>query len=383
MPPSFSGTAGSPDALARLRGPVRPQPYDARKIAALTANPGCPRRAVVDAAGVDKAALAQRIGCTVRFGQSPFAITRGNAFEDQVKRDGYAELLTLLRAQFDVPVAEATVADLNDVAGNTDIRARNSETLSRLRHAADGSDSRTIVDHPVLALDVAGQTAYLEPDAVTHLIGGQFHIVEIKSFSAIDGQADPAKVAEAAKQAAVYVIALRRTVESLGFGADLVSDRFVLVCPKDFSNRPFARLVDLRQQLDAVAFQLARLPRAEELAGMLPPGATFDLSVDEAGQPVRTSTQLLSALDALPARYTPDCRSSCELADHCRAQAVRDGEPAYLGTTVRDALPGIGSLALAGRFIDGLLEPDAGQKEAVDLLRAAARLRSRRLGGAV
>ncbi|MGW5463753.1 hypothetical protein [Streptomyces sp. NPDC003996] len=74
-PPRFE------DRLSFLRGPIAPQPYTARKITALTANPGCARRAVLDAAGVDKDVLAARVGFGARFGQSPFAISRGNAFE--------------------------------------------------------------------------------------------------------------------------------------------------------------------------------------------------------------------------------------------------------------------------------------------------------------
>ena len=49
--------------LAELRGPaVPPHPLDARALAALAANPGCNRRALLDGAGVDKAALATALG---------------------------------------------------------------------------------------------------------------------------------------------------------------------------------------------------------------------------------------------------------------------------------------------------------------------------------
>ncbi|MGW5820131.1 hypothetical protein ACWFR0_27190, partial [Streptomyces noursei] len=61
MPPQHP-SAPSPGRLAVLRGPRPPQEYTARKITALTANPACSRRAVLDAAGVDKALLAQRLG---------------------------------------------------------------------------------------------------------------------------------------------------------------------------------------------------------------------------------------------------------------------------------------------------------------------------------
>ena len=46
-----------------LRGPVPGKRHNARTIAALTGNPGCTRRAVLDAAGVDKPKLAEHIGC--------------------------------------------------------------------------------------------------------------------------------------------------------------------------------------------------------------------------------------------------------------------------------------------------------------------------------
>ena len=56
---------------------------------------------------------------------------------------------------------------------------------------------------------VGGHLAYLEPDVVAFQVGGRFHVVEIKSFAVIDGQADEESVAAAAMQAAVYVLALQ------------------------------------------------------------------------------------------------------------------------------------------------------------------------------
>ncbi|MGW2947489.1 hypothetical protein ACWDAF_38260, partial [Streptomyces sp. NPDC001226] len=54
--------------LADLRGPsVPPKPLDARALAALAANPGCRRRALLDGAGVDKAALAGALGAPSAF----------------------------------------------------------------------------------------------------------------------------------------------------------------------------------------------------------------------------------------------------------------------------------------------------------------------------
>ena len=85
----------------RLRGSTEPLSHTARTIAALTANPGCARRAVLDAAGADKALIAAHAGFPQPSGasQSPFALGRGAAFETQVKANGAADLIRLLRGK--------------------------------------------------------------------------------------------------------------------------------------------------------------------------------------------------------------------------------------------------------------------------------------------
>ncbi|MET9776074.1 hypothetical protein ABZ023_17770 [Streptomyces sp. NPDC006367] len=362
------------DRLTRLRGPRPPQPYTARKITALTANPACARRAVLDAAGVDKATLAQRVGHEPRFGQSPFALAREQAFHSLVKWGAYAELIRLLREQLSVPVSEAHVTDLNEVGGNTSLHVRERETRRLITHVASDQEVRLILDRPVLTLEVAGQTAYLEPDALTHRIDGKFHVVLIRSFAAIDGQANPTAVAETAKQAAVYVLALRRAFETAGLPTELISHEFLLVCPKDFSNRPYGRLIDLRQELEALRFQLSRLRRAEDLAAQLPETATLDTT--------RSPDELASSIEALDASYTPTCLSFCEMARYCRDEADACASPARLGTGVRNDLPGIDSTRTALDYLDGVAAPGEAEAEAADLLRAAARLRRLRRGAA-
>ncbi|MCD9141601.1 hypothetical protein LUZ28_18480 [Streptomyces albireticuli] len=74
------------------------------------------------------------------------------------------------------------------------------------------------MDHPLLALEVAGTPAYLEPDAIVVHPDGDWTIVEIKSFPMIDGAADPGKVGAAARQAAVYALALEGVAARMGGG---------------------------------------------------------------------------------------------------------------------------------------------------------------------
>lgn len=349
--------------LAQLRAGVPPRPHNARTIAALAANPGCPRRAVLDAAGIDKTKLAARVEFPAPFGQSPFAIARGNAFEAQLKSEGAAQLLTLLRSELGLEVEQAHYTDITDVGGNDSLDLRHSRT----QHLLTGPDvAGTMFDHPLLRLPVGGRHAYLEPDLIAFQFGGKFHILEIKSFAVIDGQADGEKVAAAAIQSAVYVHALG---ELLG-DPDAVHHETILVCPRDFSNQPVANRVDVRKQLTVLRRQLSRIARIDDLLDVLPAGLTFDLD-----QP-----DLPSAIRQVDARYAPECLSTCELCYFCRDEAT--DWTARLGKTVLEDLGGIDSIPAALRVARGDPVP-AELTEAAGLLAQAARLRGEILGEAV
>ncbi|MGW4499542.1 hypothetical protein ACWENR_13150 [Micromonospora sp. NPDC004336] len=362
------------ERLAAIRGGVPPRRHNARTIAALTGNPGCTRRAVLDGAGVDKPKLAERIGFPARFGQSRFAITRGNAFEAQVKADGGAELLRLVAERLGVPVpAAASWTDLGDGVDD-DMAARQRRSAELLAGAAPGAgtDAAALFDHPLLGLDVAGRRVHLEPDLVAARLAGRFHVVEVKSFPVVDGQADPAKVSAAAIQSAVYVLALRELLAAAGHDPELVSHDVVLVCPRDFANQPLASLVDVRKQLLVLRRQLARMARLDALLAAVPEDFTADVAAEPA--------TLLAALSRVEARYAPECLAACELAYFCRHEAR--GHTGALGRPVREALGGIAAVDEALALAAGERTPAPEQEQAAALLRAAARLRADALAGA-
>ncbi|MCL8012813.1 hypothetical protein [Streptomyces sp. AS02] len=356
--------------LAELRGPdVAAKALDAR---ALAANPGCRRRAILDGAGVNKAALASALGSPSAFGQSQFALTRGNAFEAKVKADGGAELLRLVHEKLDrsaEPPAHARVPELAAIGPE----GRTARTALALREAGEARGEWTLLDHPMLALDVAGSPAFLEPDAVVVHPDGSWTVVEIKSFPMLDGSADPAKVGAAARQAAVYVLALEQIAARLSSDsapAPRVRHRVLLVCPKDFSNLPTAAAVDVRKQRAVTARQLARLTRIEDIADTLPDGICFspDLPADD----------LTAAVESVPATYAPECLSACELAFHCRARSRASGAVTSLGRSVRAELGDLTTVEdvlSAARGETG--DPD---DPAVAALRRAAHLRAEALG---
>ncbi|MET7284375.1 hypothetical protein [Streptomyces sp. NPDC005573] len=351
-----------------MRGPDVPaKALDARALAALAANPGCSRRAILDGAGVDKAALAGALGAPSGFGQSQFALTRGNAFEARVKADGGAELLRLAHSRLDPgaepPTGAAAVPDLSAPGPE----GRTARTELALREAAAGG-GWTLLDHPMLALDVAGSPAFLEPDAVVVHPGGTWTVVEIKSFPMLDGAADPSKVGAAARQAAVYVLALEQVAARLD-PAPRVGHQVLLVCPKDFSNLATASVVDVRKQRAVTARQLARLTRVEEIADALPEGVCF--------APDRPAEELTAAVGAVPAAYAPECLSACELAFHCREHSRAADTVTRLGRPLRAELGGlatVGDVLAAARGESG--DPD---DPAVAALRRAAALRAEAL----
>ncbi|MRH93529.1 hypothetical protein GFY24_40090 [Nocardia sp. SYP-A9097] len=363
-----------------IRGTAAPKKFNARAVAALASNPGCARRAVLDAAAIDKQALAQHLGYPPRFGLSQFAIARGIAFENFVKDHGCAEILRLLRDRLGLPMPQVSYDDLNRVAGHETIQTRYLRSRQLLAQAArSGDDSGTFFDHPVLQMRIAGQQVYLEPDLVAFQLRNQFHVVEIKSFPIIDGRADPAKMSAAATQSAVYVLALRQLLAEVGANPAMVSDEVFVVCPQDFSNRPTAARVDVRKQLSVLRRQLARIEQIGSLVAALPPGLTLDLRIDATEVARRPVGELLEALSAIEARYAPECLATCEMSFLCRAQAR--GSTAALGRSVREDLGGIETVSAALSLACGDRDPDEHEYEVAEMLRLAHTLREQCLGG--
>jgi hypothetical protein len=366
---------GTEARLARIRGRAVAKTHNARTIAALASNPGCARRAVMDAAGVDKPRIAAFAGFPAPFGQSRFALARGNAFEAQVKADGAAQLLTLLREHLNLPIPQAHYDDLSEVGGNASLDLRHARTKTLLAGAAAANAAEgTMFDHPLLRLRIGGRHAFLEPDLIAFQLCGRFHVIEIKSFAVIDGQADGDKVAAAAIQSAVYVLALRDALAEQHIPPEKVSHETILVCPENFANKPVATSIDVRKQLTVLRRQLSRMVRIDDLLDLLPNGLTFDLDPDVDGVPRRSPADLSATIRQVDARYAPECLSTCEMCFFCRDEAT--GCTAALGRDAREELGGVEHVATVLRLARGAEVPAADLAEAAELLRRAARLRN-------
>jgi hypothetical protein len=361
--------------LGRLRGSQLPETYTARKIAALAGNPGCRRRAVMDAAAIDKKTIASYVGFPAPFGESPFAKARGVTFEASIKSDPGGVFLRLLREALGLDLTEVGFTDLDDVGGNQDLGLRHRHTRTRLTAAPE--ERGTLFYHPLLSFRVGGRHAYLEPDLVAFRLDGTFHVIEIKSFPVIDGQGDPASVSAAATQSGVYVLALR---DLLGDAAQ-VAEETVLITPKDFSNVPMTSLIDVRKQIATLKRQVSRMERIGDIIVDLPDDLTFDLGADDTGVPRRDPCDVIAALKAFEARYAPECLASCEVCYFCRDEA--GGSTAVLGKSVREDLGNVESVERALGFARGRVPGTVPAEfaEAAAILRRAASLRDEVLGG--
>jgi hypothetical protein len=371
--------------LDQLRGSTPPLSYTARTVAALAANPGCSRRAVLDAAGADKARIAECTGFPQQSGasQSPFALRRGAVFETQVKSGGGADLIRLLREKVGLPLPEVSHAVLESVGGSTDRELRWRRTRTLLLGAARHPDhAGTLYDHPMLRLEVGGQLAYLEPDVIAFQAAGRFHVIEVKSFALIDGQADEESVGAAALQAAVYIIALQDLLTAASLPAAAVSADAILVTPENFSAQATATFLDVRKQVSILRRQLARISRVDALLDSLPAGLTFDLEPQPDGSPARPRGELTAALEAVDARYQPRCLKTCELAGFCRNEARAAGAIAVLGSAVRDDLGGLDTIGTALALARMTREPSAEQADIARALRHARSTGIAMAGGA-
>jgi hypothetical protein len=222
-----------------------------RQVAGLLATPGCERRARLAGVVAEDAA------------QSPFALARGAQFRRMVESDRYAHLLALAGTHLGPgpwtvdPIPTITSQDRHNFL----------QTV-----ALDGSTGHVLLRN----------------------VRGDAHVVEVRTYAMVDGQADPAKVAATSREIAVVIATLRDG------GLD-VSPRALLVLPKNFGLYPTGAVLDVTPQLARVAYL------------SIPPEAD------------------LADLDSLPRRFGDGC-ADCQFFDHCAGQ--EHGLVDRLGDTV-------------------------------------------------
>jgi len=281
---------------------------------------------------LDKAAEAA--GIAASFGQSPFAIARGNRFEAGLFFDDAEKLRVALERKGCLPEGSSGFLDLrlklNGGSRITSVDQALGETEEWLRRIAAGpASAEPIVAAPMVKIPkgVILPEALLIIDAVTvtTTVDGRARITvgEVKVFPDRGGHTDPQQLASARAQAGVYEHALRLAVASLGLADDLdIATRGFLVFTWPGSNSPSIRA---NEDLTYQAIRAERgFDRLEEVAlGVVRDG---DFSADN-------PALIQRVLDA-PTDYSEACLSFCDLAPRCHARAVDADDPIILGGEV-------------------------------------------------
>jgi hypothetical protein len=335
--------------LESFRGEFPRQSLNARRVAGALEAPGCQRRTALDAAAVNLDKLGSLLSGDPRDRQSPFAITRGNQFEQQVMANGMAEIVSLVRRHLDLEIPEVRQHDLSasalreaypGVTGTKLNELRAKLTRQRVEEMlSDPTHAYNLIRHAMTRLNFGGEVVYLEQDVLAFAIDGRIHVVEVKSYPRIDGRADPTKTSATVRQTAVYVLSLQHLMTEIAAPPNVVNTTTLIVLPENLSFRPTAATIDIDMYVRRLRRQLAFVPRATEILDALPVGIQLPAHPADgatADELAAAGAAAREALAPLPSRFTDSC-VSCPLFHHCRDEAELHRSTARLGSAVASA----------------------------------------------
>lgn len=269
------------------------------------------------------------------FGQSPFAIARGDRFEAGLFTDDAGKLRAALERKSVLPAESAGLLDLrlkmNRGTRIVSVDQALAETDGWLRRlAAHPSTAESIVAGPMIKIPrgVILPEALLIIDvvAVTETVDGRAKLTigEIKVFPDRGGHTDPQQLASARAQAGIYRHALQLSVAALGITdeVDVAMEGF-LVFTWPGSNSPSVRAgEDLTYQ--AIRAQRG-FDRLEAVAQSIV--RDDDFAAD--------NPALIRRVLEAPTDYSEACLSFCDLAPRCHARAVDNDDSAVLGDEIK------------------------------------------------
>jgi hypothetical protein len=314
-------------------------------------NPTCAANTLSAVHNVRLDAAAKQAGLDASFGQSPFAIARGNRFEAGLFYDDADRLRSALERKGSLPAGSTGFLDLrlkmnggSSVATVDQALHRTGEWLTAI--AADPAGGASIVAAPMIRIPkgVILPEALLIIDvvAVTEREGtARVTVGEVKVFPDRGGHTDPHQLATARAQAGVYQHAMVLAVAALGLvdDIDVASDGF-LIFTWPGSNAPAVRP---NEDLTYQAIRAERgFQRLEEVAQSLVRDDDF-----AADNPALVQRVLEADTD-----YSESCLSFCDLAPRCHHAALDADDPIVLGGEAKRLL-GDTTVARAIELLDG------------------------------
>jgi hypothetical protein len=387
-----SKAGSSASAIAKVRGSAPSAPRSVRGLAAYANVHQCRTAAVAFAAGIDSSKILSKTGYEAPFGQSPFAISRGNSFERLLRKDGYASLLATLSEGLATDFSSAQVVDLrHGYPPTTEGRRQRAEkTRELLLDIVRSGRNRVVLDGAVFRADVGGESAFFEADEVAIGVNGGILIGENKSWPVIDRRpADPDALGAALDQAAMYVLLARSVVANAGLDPHRISGDVLIITPRNTGLAPTLNRENIENRIYRLERLLAATPKAFEILATIP----NTLSFGAVGDTSRPLSDRISALEAIMQHAGTSydagtCMSSCVFATVCRLRLFQQGSPRIAGRSIAQAtqdvpagLPRIAEIA-AGKRPEGSETRIAGtiQRAAAlydDVFRKPSRRRTR------
>jgi len=360
--------------LAALAGGAPKRRPSVRALADFSGHADCNLASLMFAAGVDPDRLLARTDYAAPFGQSPFAFSRGLAFERSLAEGGYGPILELLRERMGFGIRDARVANLRDGYPPTapGMALRANDTRGRFAEMLRGRpEAPNLIDGAVFAAMVGGVRAHFEADAVAARARGPIHVGEIKSFPLVDERADPEKLGAALDQAAMYILLSKQLVADLGGDPDLVSTDAMLITPRNVGLRATLSVKNVERRVARAERLLARVPTIADMAALAPAGASLAAIADRTTEEARRLDALDGLADRVGTTYVPGCLSTCGLARFCRKRAFAAGLPQLAGGQAARLLPGVRSLDRAVELAEGAPPGPTEVPVAAQLARAA------------
>jgi hypothetical protein len=302
--------------------------------------------------------VAKARGIPATFGQSPFAIARGEQFERWLFYNGAERLIAELIKEQVLPEGATGFIDLRiRVNGGTRLSLLD-DSIEQTRELIEKISVGSKAKRSTLPVLAAGATvripkgillpeAILIIDALAIRLDGdrpKLIVGEIKTYPDRGGHTDSSDLASARAQAGIYVHGLDLVVDEMRLNDQIDVSRYgFLTLTRPGSNQPSVRAnEELRYQAERAKRGFELLERAAAALGP-------DLWAIDATDPPHS---LVDAIYDAEINYCEACVSFCDLAPRCFDLARKNGDPAILGESVRRFLGSI-NLPRAIALLDG------------------------------
>jgi hypothetical protein len=212
-----------------------------------------------------------------------------------------------------------------------------------MRQVLNGAaDAPTLIFGAAFAYQLKKRVQHYEADALLVNPSGVMHVVEIKSFPKVAGQADGEKLGAALAQSSIYLLALRELVNELGGAPETtVSNEVLIFTPENFRLRLTSTRKNVERRARYTNEALRQMPSINEYSAAVPREFTFGAIADGALAEADRVKPLETIAACLGTTFGSECKGNCGFFRFCRERHYRDRKLAVLGAEVTNLLPGI------------------------------------------